>query len=47
MHKIAQLDLRMANTDRNGGNILARRGDDGQWQLVPVRFQSDFPQRFF
>ena len=37
VHKIAQLDMRMANTDRNGGNILARHDVDGQWQLVPVR----------
>ena len=37
MHKIAQLDIRMANTDRNGGNILACHGADEQWELVPVR----------
>ena len=39
VHKIAQLDIRMANTDRNGGNILACHGADGQWELVPVRPQ--------
>ena len=27
----------MANTDRNGGNILACHGADGRWELVPVR----------
>ncbi len=37
VHKIAQLDIRMANTDRNGGNILACHGADGRWELVPVR----------
>ena len=36
VHKIAQLDLRLANTDRNGGNILARRRSNGVWQLIPV-----------
>ena len=37
VHKIAQLDLRIANTDRNGGNILARRRQsDSSWQLIPV-----------
>ncbi len=37
VHKIAQLDIRMANTDRNGGNILACHGADGRWELVAVR----------
>jgi Phosphatidylinositol 3- and 4-kinase len=36
VHKIAVLDLRLANADRNGGNILARRGPEGEWQLTPI-----------
>jgi hypothetical protein len=36
VHKIAALDLRLGNTDRNGGNILARRGAGGEWELVPI-----------
>jgi hypothetical protein len=37
VHKIAQLDMRLANTDRNGGNILARRdGATGEWTLIPI-----------
>lgn len=35
VHKIAVLDLRLANTDRNGGNILARRVGNS-WQLIPI-----------
>ena len=36
VHKIAVLDLRLANADRNEGNILAKRGLDGAWQLTPI-----------
>jgi hypothetical protein len=36
VHKIAVLDLRLANADRNGSNILARRESDGSWLLVPI-----------
>lgn len=35
VHKIAVLDMRLANTDRNGANILARRSAGG-WTLVPI-----------
>lgn len=35
VHKIAILDIRLANTDRNGGNILARKAGDS-WELVPI-----------
>ena len=43
VHKIAQLDMRLANTDRNGGNILARRRSDNSWQLIPARIGSWIP----
>jgi hypothetical protein len=36
VHKIAVLDLRLANADRNGSNILARREPDGSWTLIPI-----------
>ena len=37
VHKIAVLDIRLANTDRNGGNILAcKQGDSTEWTLVPI-----------
>jgi len=37
VHKIALLDIRLANTDRNGSNVLARRETDQcEWTLVPI-----------
>jgi hypothetical protein len=36
VHKIAVLDLRLANTDRNGSNILARRAEGGRYILTPI-----------
>lgn len=41
VHKIALLDIRLANTDRNASNMLARRhvspGAEGpEWTLVPI-----------
>ncbi|KAH7447753.1 hypothetical protein KP509_01G119700 [Ceratopteris richardii] len=36
VHKISVLDMRLANTDRNGGNILVQRGNDGRIKLVPI-----------
>ena len=35
VHRIAILDMRLANTDRNGSNILVRRRA-GQCQLTPI-----------
>jgi phosphatidylinositol 4-kinase type 2 len=35
VHKITQLDVRLANTDRNAGNILVQKGDEGL-KLVPI-----------
>eukprot|EP00884_Botryococcus_braunii_P006075 jgi/Botrbrau1/15469/Bobra.43_2s0091.1 len=34
--KIAVLDIRLANTDRNGSNILVSRGPDGTIRLTPI-----------
>lgn len=36
VHKIAVLDMRMANADRHAGNILVGEGEDGQTVLIPI-----------
>jgi len=36
VHKIAVLDLRVANADRHAGNILVSKGEDGQTVLIPI-----------
>lgn len=45
VHKIAVLDMRLANTDRNGANILARRDAKG-WKLVPIDHGYCLPATF-
>jgi hypothetical protein len=45
VHKICILDIRLANTDRNGSNILARREGDS-WQLVPIDHGYCLPAKF-
>lgn len=32
---VMQLDMRLANADRNGGNILATKSE-GSWTLTPI-----------
>ena len=46
MHKIAVLDLRLANADRNGGNILRRRTASGEIELVPIDHGYCLPASF-
>lgn len=46
VHKICILDLRLANTDRNGGNILARKTSCGVWELVPIDHGYCLPASF-
>ncbi len=47
VHKIAVLDLRLANADRNGGNILARRSAvTGEWELIPIDHGYCLPASF-
>ncbi|KAL0283277.1 UNVERIFIED_CONTAM: Phosphatidylinositol 4-kinase gamma 4 [Sesamum angustifolium] len=36
VHKIAVLDMRLANADRHAGNILISKGADGQTVLIPI-----------
>lgn len=45
VHKICVLDIRLANTDRNGSNILADRGEGG-WVLTPIDHGYCLPDSF-
>lgn len=45
VHKICVLDLRLANTDRNGGNILARKVGSS-WELIPIDHGYCLPDTF-
>lgn len=45
VHKIAVLDIRLANTDRNGANILARR-NGAAWDLIPIDHGYCLPATF-
>ncbi|KAJ8541908.1 hypothetical protein K7X08_016774 [Anisodus acutangulus] len=36
VHKIAVLDMRLANADRHAGNVLMNKGEDGQVVLIPI-----------
>lgn len=36
VHKIAVLDMRLANADRHAGNILMHKLEDGQSLLIPI-----------
>lgn len=49
VHKIAILDIRLANCDRNGGNILVKRSQGKQtcqWQLIPIDHGYCLPATF-
>ncbi len=49
VHKIAILDIRLANCDRNGGNILVKRSqgeETCQWQLIPIDHGYCLPASF-
>ncbi|KAJ4877526.1 Phosphatidylinositol 4-kinase gamma 3 [Raphanus sativus] len=47
VHKISVLDIRLANADRHGGNILVSRdGNDGQIVLTPIDHGYCFPNKF-
>ncbi|KAL6646795.1 hypothetical protein ACP70R_015489 [Stipagrostis hirtigluma subsp. patula] len=45
VHKIAVLDIRLANTDRHAGNILVCQDGDKR-KLVPIDHGYCFPQKF-
>ncbi|KAI5647122.1 hypothetical protein M9H77_33127 [Catharanthus roseus] len=46
VHKIAVLDMRMANADRHAGNILISKGGDGQTKLIPIDHGYCLPETF-
>ncbi|KAH7431856.1 hypothetical protein KP509_08G069800 [Ceratopteris richardii] len=46
VHKISVLDLRLANTDRNGGNILVRKDKDQALKLIPIDHGYCLPDKF-
>ncbi|KAI3444408.1 hypothetical protein Pfo_001073 [Paulownia fortunei] len=46
VHKIAALDIRMANADRHAGNILLSKGEDGQIVLIPIDHGYCLPYSF-
>ena len=47
VHKISVLDIRLANADRHGGNILVSRdGKDSQIVLTPIDHGYSFPNKF-
>jgi hypothetical protein len=46
VHKIAVLDMRLANTDRNGGNILVCRDENNDLKLVPIDHGYCLPEKF-
>ncbi|CAI9763847.1 unnamed protein product [Fraxinus pennsylvanica] len=46
VHKIAVLDMRVANADRHAGNILVTIGQDGQTVLIPIDHGYCLPDSF-
>ncbi|OIT07052.1 PREDICTED: phosphatidylinositol 4-kinase gamma 4-like [Nicotiana attenuata] len=46
VHKIAVLDMRLANADRHAGNILMSKGEDGQIVLIPIDHGYCLPESF-
>lgn len=45
VHKICLIDIRLANTDRNGGNILVREVEEG-YELIPIDHGYCLPSSF-
>ncbi|GMH39363.1 hypothetical protein BSKO_07261 [Bryopsis sp. KO-2023] len=46
VHKLCVLDMRIANTDRNGQNILVGKSAEGEWSLTPIDHGYAFPDCF-
>jgi len=46
VHRLAVLDIRLANADRNGGNILCQRGEGDSWRLIPIDHGYCLPSSF-
>ncbi|KAF0921826.1 hypothetical protein E2562_020119 [Oryza meyeriana var. granulata] len=47
VHKIAVLDLRLANADRHAGNILVHKEEEsGKYKLIPIDHGYCLPEKF-
>ncbi|CAH8266179.1 unnamed protein product [Arabidopsis lyrata] len=46
VHKISVLDIRLANADRHGGNILMTKDENGKLVLVPIDHGYCLPESF-
>ncbi|KAL1191645.1 Phosphatidylinositol 4-kinase gamma 4 [Cardamine amara subsp. amara] len=46
VHKISVLDIRLANADRHGGNILRSKDENGKIVLVPIDHGYCLPESF-
>ncbi|CAM0910517.1 unnamed protein product [Alopecurus aequalis] len=46
VHKIAVLDLRLANADRHAGNILISKEEGGAYKLIPIDHGYCLPEKF-
>uniref|UniRef100_A0A1J3I1B9 1-phosphatidylinositol 4-kinase n=1 Tax=Noccaea caerulescens TaxID=107243 RepID=A0A1J3I1B9_NOCCA len=46
VHKISVLDIRLANADRHGGNILMSKDENGKTVLVPIDHGYCLPESF-
>ncbi|KAJ0239931.1 Phosphatidylinositol 4-kinase gamma 4 [Hirschfeldia incana] len=46
VHKISVLDIRLANADRHGGNILMRKEENGKIVLIPIDHGYSLPESF-
>ncbi|ESQ39293.1 hypothetical protein EUTSA_v10001379mg [Eutrema salsugineum] len=46
VHKISVLDIRLANADRHGGNILMSKDENGKIVLVPIDHGYCLPESF-
>ena len=44
VHKISVLDIRLANADRHGGNILMRKDENGKIVLIPIDHGYSLPE---
>ncbi|KAL5571430.1 hypothetical protein UlMin_021027 [Ulmus minor] len=46
VHKISLVDIRLANADRHGGNILLGKREDGRTMLIPIDHGYCLPETF-
>ncbi|CAH8380754.1 unnamed protein product [Eruca vesicaria subsp. sativa] len=46
VHKISVLDIRLANADRHGGNILMSKDEEGKIVLIPIDHGYCLPESF-